>query len=127
MNFGGCTLTPENQTGRPVQVVPLDAMDAHIAALRLLKIDAEGMEQAVLRGGQKLIRRTRPYLYFEDDREDRSLPLLTFARSLGYRLYSHKPFYVTAEDRAEDLRNLVSTNVLGVPEELKIKVELEEL
>jgi FkbM family methyltransferase len=126
-NFGGCTLSPTNEVGRPVQMVPLDAVGDHIPALRLIKIDAEGMEQAILRGAQKLIRRCRPYLYFEDDREEKSLPLLSFARSLGYRLYSHKPFYVTGEGLPSDLVNLVSTNVLGVPEELKIKVDLEEL
>jgi len=126
-NFGGCALTPENDQGRPVQMVPLDAITDYIQALRLIKIDAEGMEYEVLSGARKLIARCRPYLYFEDDRPEKSLGVLTLARSLGYRLYSHKPFYVTAENRPDDLRGLVSTNVLGVPEELRIKVELEEL
>lgn len=126
-NFGGCTFAIPRDQGRQIQMIALDQVTHQLGALRLLKVDAEGMERDVLVGAEQLIRRTRPYLYFEDDREESSVALRSFAKFLGYRLYLHKPLYVTRDDRPADLAGLVSTNVLGVPVEWPIRVELEEL
>ena len=125
-NFGGISLTEDPACGRPVEVVALDNVLRGTRAIRLLKIDAEGMERDVLLGGSETIGRTRPFLYFEDDRPERSEALRETAKSLGYRLFRHMPPYVT---RVGDptLRQLVSLNVLGVPAELPARVELEEL
>lgn len=56
-----------------------------------IKIDVEGMEEAVLKGASELINRCRPTLFFEawtlPEFDDHRHSLITFARGLGYRLY----------------------------------------
>ena len=47
-----------------IQVVPLDSLEFE-QPVRLLKIDVEGMELAVLQGGETLLRKDRPMLYVE--------------------------------------------------------------
>jgi FkbM family methyltransferase len=83
-------------TGTRVRVVPLDEFfAAHpLPRLDFVKIDVEGMEYEVLRGGRETLRQHRPMLYLETLREFekiRGLPL--FARieellsEIGYALY----------------------------------------
>ena len=45
----------------------LDNKFADLNRLKLLKIDAEGMEVNVIKGGVDLIKRTKPFLYVEND------------------------------------------------------------
>jgi hypothetical protein len=80
------------------------------------------MEYEVLSGARKLIDRTRPFIYFENDRRANSERLIGAVLNMGYCLYEHKPLYVTAPDCADDLKSLVSLNVLGVPAEMKLAV-----
>jgi hypothetical protein len=120
-NFGGISLRAEGE-GQRVQMVSLDAMAESFPSLRLLKADVEGMEYEVLSGARKLIDRTRPFIYFENDRRANSERLIGAVLNGGYRLNEHKPLYVTAPDRAHDLKNLVSLNVLGIPAEMKLAV-----
>jgi hypothetical protein len=70
---GGAVLTPE---GDSVKVVVLDEfVDANVTRpIRVLKIDVEGMEMAVLRGAAKTIDEHRPGIFVEvwdDDSPDR--------------------------------------------------------
>jgi hypothetical protein len=50
------------------------------------------MEEDVLRGGAALIRRHRPILYVENDRQEKSDSLVRYIDSLGYAMYWHLPF-----------------------------------
>jgi FkbM family methyltransferase len=120
-NFGGISLRAEGE-GQRAQMVSLDAMAESFPSLRLLKADVEGMEYEALSGARKLIDRTRPFNYFENDRPADSERLIGGVLNGGYRLNEHKPLYVTAPDRAHDLKNLVSLNVLGIPAEMKLAV-----
>jgi hypothetical protein len=53
------------------------------------------MEEAVIRGGIETIRRLRPCLYVENDKQDsapeESASLIRMIRGLGYRLWWHYP------------------------------------
>lgn len=74
--------------GQQVPIVTLD--DTYdLPALRLLKIDVEGMELDVLKGAEKTIRRLRPALYIENEKPERSEPLLRAIMDLGYVAYWH--------------------------------------
>lgn len=88
-NFGGVALAGVTQ-GRSVGCY---ALDDFIGApdVRLVKVDVEGMEADVLRGGAKLVERFRPHLYVENDRVDRSEALMRLIAGFGYRLYWHTP------------------------------------
>jgi len=86
-NFGGIALT-DHPRGEPVNVIRLDSIG--VPGCRLIKIDVEGMELAVLKGADGLIRRFQPALYVENDRADRSDDLIRHVASLGYDLYWHR-------------------------------------
>ena len=51
-----------------VPMMPLDAME--LAACHLMKIDAEGMESAVMDGAARTIERFRPVLYLENNNRE---------------------------------------------------------
>jgi FkbM family methyltransferase len=83
-------------SGTRVRVIPLDDFfAAHpLPRLDFVKVDVEGMEYEVIRGGRETLRKHRPLLYLETLREFekiRGLPL--FARieellsEIGYALY----------------------------------------
>ena len=90
-NFGGIALSSDPvKHSEPVDVVTLDDQigDRHCV---LLKIDVEGMEEDVIRGAMKLIKKHFPLLYVENDRVDKSKSLVALLLSLGYRLWWHIP------------------------------------
>lgn len=59
--------------------------------LKLIKLDVEGMELAVLQGGAQLLARMRPILYLDNDRLQRSRDLLGFLEQMNYTCYWHFP------------------------------------
>ncbi len=89
-NFGGLELErPDDGDGEPVAVMTLDELP--LQACRLIKVDVEGMELKVLKGGRELIDRLKPVLYVENDRDDRALELARYIDSIGYDMYWHVP------------------------------------
>jgi FkbM family methyltransferase len=122
INFGGVSMLPPNAGKANVTMMALDMIADQLPALRLIKADVEGMETDVVIGAQNLIRRLRPFLYLEDDREERRGQLHALVRSLGYRLYRHQPPYVETDPL------LVSVNMLCVPTEMDCTIQgLEEI
>lgn len=122
-NFGGVSLAQEGQ-GMPVRVVTLDEFLPDFAPdlrVRLLKVDVEGMERAVLAGARQLIDRDRPLLYVENDRIEQSAELIVFMRSLGYRVYWHCPLLYNPANFFSMADNIyfgiAAINMLGVPKE----------
>jgi FkbM family methyltransferase len=88
-NFGGVSIVGARH-GRRIPSFALDEFQ-FLPKLRLIKIDVEGMEQAVIRGGTQLIAKFRPVLYVENDRVDQSESLMRLIDSLGYVMYWHIP------------------------------------
>lgn len=92
-NIGNTTIDTGNTEGR-VQVYTLDALPVDVVdgSSALIKIDVEGMEPEVLRGGAELIERLRPVMLIEVNRAALaargSTPgaLLDMIRSLGYEV-----------------------------------------
>jgi len=119
-NFGAVELTAWAGAGDiPVEVTTLD--DVHDGEhIRLLKMDVEGMEAAVLRGAQRLIERCFPILYLENDRVAKSDALIQLVQGLGYRtwwhitpLYSPNNFFAVANNLYE---RLFTINMVCIPE-----------
>jgi FkbM family methyltransferase len=122
VNFGGVAMMPPGHGYLDVPLVALDDMSDSFPALRLIKADVEGMEADVVLGARNLIRHYRPFLYLEDDREEKRERLHGIVRDLGYRMYRHQPAYVEADPF------LVSVNLLCVPTEMECRVEgLEQI
>ena len=70
---------PEGSTERRVYTVRLDALDLP-CPVRLIKIDAEGHDPAVLRGAEALLARDRPTLIVETGSSD----VVDHLRGFGY-------------------------------------------
>lgn len=89
-NYGGMAIGTRSDMGTiDVAVGVLDSFK--FDDVGFMKIDVEGFEEQVLRGGVKTIERCRPIMYIEDDRIERSDSLRKYIRSLGYTIEEHKP------------------------------------
>jgi FkbM family methyltransferase len=93
----------------------------HDLPIALIKIDVEGMELDVLKGGNYILRRYRPLLYMEDDRPEKSRDLRSWLGAQGYRIYRHAPpLYNPRNWRNYQINvfgNTVSINLFCVPQE----------
>lgn len=87
-NFGGVSLGGD-EPGEPVTVTTIDCFD--LPRCDFIKIDVEGMEEAVLRGAEQTIRRHKPILYLECDRVEREPSLIRCLDSFGYQMFWHMP------------------------------------
>lgn len=90
-NYGALALGQRSELG----TITVDcAMLNNIVLMErigFIKIDVEGHEIAVLRGGRERIMRDRPIMYIEDDRPEKSLHLHEVIKGMGYRIERHYP------------------------------------
>lgn len=119
-NFGGVSVLPPGAgTGVKTRLTTIDALG--LAECHLIKIDVEGYEIEVLRGGRRTIARHRPMLYVENDRPAKQQEVISLIHKLGYRQYWHTPpLYDPANfnGRKDNIfEGLVSVNVFCVPAE----------
>lgn len=71
-----------DKTGmQEVDVHPLDALGL---APDFIKIDAEGMDLAILAGGIETIKKYRPYIFAEQPRDQNDFSLINYLGALGY-------------------------------------------
>ena len=133
-NFGAMSLS-SSKTNRTIltSVDTLDNRFPNLEKLNLLKTDAEGMEVNVIKGGIELIKRTRPFLYLENDFNyiEKSEELIELVFSLGYRLFWHiLPAFNTNNffKNPNDVFNrLLSCNMFGVTKDIVIQLNLPEI
>lgn len=123
-NFGGVALAP-TESGETVNLHTLDAYG--LKSCHFIKIDVEGMEQAVLEGARKTLATHQPMLYIENDREDKSPALIQWLFENGYRLYWHLPYLFNPNNHFGEQNNvfgdLLSINMLAVPKSKDIEVK----
>jgi FkbM family methyltransferase len=127
-NFGGVSLGSQGREA--VEIVTLDSLN--LRRLDFVKIDVEGMEEAVIRGGLETIRRLRPKLYVENDRADASESLIRLIRGLGYRLWWHAPALYQPNNFRNYARNIfpkhiVSVNMLCIRDDEVVTTNYEEI
>ncbi|MCB8876737.1 FkbM family methyltransferase [Acidisoma silvae] len=134
-NFGGLPLASEGKEA--IEIVTLDSLA--LTKLDLIKIDVEGMEDAVLHGGQETIRRLKPPIYIENDRAftgdagaETSVQLIRLIRDFGYRLWWHTP-ELTSRTNYRGVttelfsRRTVSVNMICFPANEAIDTNLTEV
>ena len=115
-NFGAVSLlgTPR---GRPVACHTLDQYIT-LPRIDLIKVDVEGMEADVLRGGEQVLKQFKPVLYVENDRFDKSEALIRLIASFDYRLYWHFPPLFNPNNFFANMNNVfptvVSANMLCI-------------
>lgn len=123
-NFGGVSLF-EKPAGQRVATRAIDDLD--LPACGLIKIDVEGMEADTIAGATATIRRHRPVLYVENDRPERSPPLIEAIQALDYRLYWHLPRMFDSRNYFGQSRNdfpgLVSAGMLCISRQSPVVVQ----
>lgn len=126
-NFGGVAMG-QDQPGERVRLVAIDDLD--LARCHLLKIDVEGMEQAVLEGAVATLSRLKPVLYVENDRTEKSADLIRFLDAQGYAMYWHTPPLFNPNNffnnRQNVFPNIVSRNMLCLHKSLPHEFEGNE-
>lgn len=127
-NFGGLSLVG-SEKGEPVPIETIDSLS--LASCRMIKADVQGMEADVLAGAEATIKRCRPILYVENELATTSAALIRQIQGYGYRLWDHRPPLFNPDNKAgvsENLYpNVVSLNMLCVPQEISVKIELREI
>lgn len=119
-NFGG-TRACGHEQGMAVAQVTLDGSALlSLESLRLLKVDAETMELAIVRGAYALVTKCRPVMYLENDGQREEL--IAHVQSLGYTVYWHVvPIFNPhnfAGLKCNVLGDYASFNILCVPREI---------
>ncbi|MFY9655225.1 MAG: FkbM family methyltransferase [Methylocystis sp.] len=111
---------------RQTLIVTLDAAIQH-EQVRLIKIDVEGAEAAVLRGARELIRRTRPALYVELEFPHLAPETLEQIFELNYEAYWHIPSLFEEHNFCNNKNNVFEgiccVNALCLPQEAKAPVQ----
>lgn len=123
-NYGGLgkEFWDANANGASLEV-PLVKLDDQFAGgdpVDFLKVDVEGMEADVLRGGKEMILRDQPVLYVENDRPDKSVELMEVIQELGYKAYWHITPLFSPKNYDKNLVNglggdWVSFNLMCIP------------
>jgi len=124
-NFGGINIE-NSKNGTIVNKQKLDHFLNKINRLKLLKIDVEGMEIGVIQGAKELIKKFKPIIYVENDRQEHSKNLIELLWSLDYIMYWHLPRLFNEDNYFEEKENIfgsiVSVNMLCIHKEFDIKV-----
>ena len=96
-----------------------------------MKIDVEGMELYVLQGGTATIRKSRPVIYCENDRVEKSENLIEYLWELDYKLYWHiAPLYNPNNYfgyASNVYGNVCAFNMLCIPKELSTNLSMPEI
>ena len=91
------------------------------------------MEKNIIRGGINLTRRTRPFLYIENNLDyiEQSKELIEMAFSLDYRLFWHVSYMYNKNNYFKNMNNVfgrnTSCNMLGIRKDVEIKIHLPEV
>lgn len=89
--------------------------------LDFIKMDVEGMEELVLRGGQSALTKLKPVMYIEADRREKVDSLLKYITELGYKFEYHTPPLFSPNNyfgnKVNKFGNIVSINVVCTPKE----------
>lgn len=125
-NFGGISLD-SFENGIEVDKETLDGLIDKMKRLKLVKIDVEGMEIDVLKGAKKLLDKFKPFIYIENDRQEKSKELIELISSYGYDMYWHLPALYNANNFAKDSKNIfgniVSVNMICVHKDVKVPIK----
>lgn len=120
-NFGGLGVGYRSELGSIT--VPMRTLDSYeFLRTGLIKIDVEGHELEVLKGGYNTIMSLRPIMYIEDDRDDKSKALHKYLEEvLEYDIEPHEPplfspdNYFGNKNNIWSPHNFVSKNIICRP------------
>lgn len=119
-NQGAFSLRDPLADKAEVEPVPITTIDAlNLVACHFVKVDVEGMEDDVVRGGAATFARHRPFLYLENNRKDRSAGLIQSLFDLDYRCFWYPARYFNPDNYFGNDENVfrkdIELNMLAVP------------
>ena len=89
-NIGNTSINT-NKVGSLVRQIPLDSMN--LSKLNFIKLDVQGSELGILKGGKNTIEKHRPYMFMEVEEKQLNLfnltsnDLIKYIKDLGYLIY----------------------------------------
>jgi FkbM family methyltransferase len=121
VNVGAVSLLSDaEESSHPVDVVTLDSFE--LDAVRLIKIDVEGMECDVLRGAVRTLRRCRPVVSVECNSAEAGAAVLTLLADAEYTFSINRTAaFNPANHRANPMNRFGATtesSILCLPREL---------
>jgi FkbM family methyltransferase len=123
-NFGGVTLL-DAHAGQQVSCLTIDHFIT-LPRVNVVKIDVEGMESDVLRGGEQVLKKFKPILYVENDRIEKSEALIQLIAGFGYRMFWHLPPLFNPNNFFANSENcypgIVSVNMLCLHRDFAMRV-----
>lgn len=129
-NFGAVAIG-EN-TAVPTEkamAITVDSLD--LPACRLIKIDVEGMEPAVLQGAAATIARHRPVIYFEAKKGGNTCSCISFLQERNYCLWWHFATFFNMPNFKENAQNVFGNtgdiNAVAVPAEWGVALNLPRI
>jgi FkbM family methyltransferase len=126
-NFGGISVASEAGAGSVA--VPCVRLDDVVVSdeVGLLKVDVEGHELPTLQGAVGVLTRSRPLLYVENDRVEKSQALIEWLWSHNYQLFWYTPRLFNPDNFLKKETNIyddtTSFNMVGLPRELRISTD----
>jgi FkbM family methyltransferase len=99
---------------RTVSTVTLDSLLAQFPPPNVMKIDIEGAEAKVMRGGEKMLETVRPLIYCEISGQNIQT-LHDILTKFSYRFLSEERFASFADFKQD--RDIIGFNTIAVPEE----------
>lgn len=119
-NFGAVRFAPiaaEDAASDSVELITLDSLD--LPSCQLIKVDAEGMELAVLDGAVQTIERCRPFLFIECSEFETSKATFLKLQDLDYDVFlAITPAFNSANYKANPdniFRHACETSLIGLP------------
>lgn len=109
----GSTQTGGVAESRTLPCVALDSMLEHFRPPDVLKIDVEGAELDVLRGGRRIIEVARPFIYCEVQ-GNTWVQVSELLERQGYRLWDARAFRGPTQDVGVSAE---TSDILAIPEE----------
>ena len=137
-NFGGVSLLqnfnnpfyPKDEDLK--QKIAIMCLDQFLSIKRcdFIKLDVEGMEQAVLAGGKKFLNKYRPIMWIENSRVFPN-PLNKYLLDVNYDLYWALSFLFNPDNYLKSkinyFPNICTENILAIPKEKNINTNVQNL
>lgn len=90
----------DNQKGKKIRTTTLD--DMKLSSVDLIKIDAEGLEDKILKGGQRFLNEYKPMILFENRTkhfgDDNCLQVLFMLEEMGYKLFAPHLVHISDQE-----------------------------
>lgn len=123
-NFGALDLSKFTE-GDATTITTIDNLN--LRGCNLIKADVEGMEAKVLKGAEKTIKKFKPILYVENNRNETSEKTMKTIFELGYKAFWHILDYYNPDNFFGNKKNVFKSyapeaNMICVPKNSGTKI-----